>query len=50
MKQKQLPKITICNVNPYTTEYAYNLTQTPKYDESYLLDEEKQKLGHNLLY
>ena len=35
------PKITFCNVNKFTTQYAYNQTQM-----SNLSNQEKRKLGH----
>jgi hypothetical protein len=44
------PKVTFCNVNWFTTEYAYNLTQKGvDWDEvfNFTIDE-KQKLGHDL--
>jgi hypothetical protein len=37
------PKVTFCNVNPFTTEYAYNLTQRGIFDGSYLPNNEKAK-------
>ncbi len=42
------PKVTFCNVNPFTTQYAYNLTRKGIFDGSNLLDAEKQKLSHDL--
>lgn len=44
------PKVTICNTNPLTTEYAYNKSRLIGI---YLVDEffvndEKKKLGHDL--
>jgi hypothetical protein len=44
------PKVTFCNVNWFTTEYAYNLTQEGHEDsKAYRLsNNEKKKLGHNL--
>ena len=43
------PKVTFCNVNLFTTEYAYNLTQAnTHYSQiSLLSSENKKKLGHN---
>ena len=46
------PKVTFCNFNSLTTQYAYNLTQTiGQYDNligANLPDDEKKKLGHDL--
>jgi hypothetical protein len=44
------PKVTFCNVNWFTTEYAYNLTQEGHEDgKAYRLsNNEKKKLGHSL--
>ena len=44
------PKVTFCNVNWFTTEYAYNLTQEGNEDsKAYRLsNNEKKKLGHRL--
>jgi hypothetical protein len=42
------PKVTFCNLNEFTTEYAFNLTQQGVYYGNNLLNEEKQKLGHDL--
>lgn len=44
------PKVTFCNVNWFTTEYAYNLTQMNVTfgQVSSFSNEEKQKLGHDL--
>jgi hypothetical protein len=46
------PKVTICNLNPFTTEYAYNLYQN--FSDAYqnevkkLSDKDQKKLGHDL--
>ena len=48
------PKVTFCNLNPFTTEYAYNFMQKFPGDLEFynkgikLSDEEKSRLGHNL--
>ena len=42
------PKVTFCNVNTFSTEYAYNFTQIKNYDDNKLSDEEKKQLGHDL--
>ena len=43
------PKVTFCNVNQFTTEYAYNLTQQQQvFNGDILQDDEKKKLGHDL--
>jgi len=42
------PKVTFCNLNEFSTEYAYNLTQQGVYYGNDLSNEEKQKLGHDL--
>ena len=42
------PKVTFCNVNAFTTEYAYNLVQQGITDFSSLSFNEKKKLGHDL--
>jgi hypothetical protein len=42
------PKVTFCNLNSFTTKYAWNLTETSIDDGMYLSDEEKKKLGHDL--
>jgi hypothetical protein len=46
----KFPKVTFCNINWFTTEYAFNLTQT---DVKWVTiknfsDEQKQLLGHEL--
>ena len=43
------PKVTFCNVNPFTTEYGYNLSQMGiSYTDPNLSIEERKMLGHNL--
>jgi len=43
------PKVTFCNFNWFTTEYAYNQTRENIFYGNYLLsDEDKRKLGHDL--
>ena len=44
------PKVTFCNVNWFTTEYAYNLTQMGvEWSEIMSLStDEKKQLGHSL--
>jgi len=43
------PKVTFCNVNQLTTEYAYNLTQMRgEIDHNKLSNEEKKLLAHHL--
>ena len=42
------PKVTICNLNSYTTEFAYNLTRQGVYYGNDLSNEDKSKLGHYL--
>ena len=44
------PKITFCNVNLLTSEFAYNFTQMGNFDIDYskISNEEKKKLGHDL--
>ena len=42
------PKVTICNTNEFTTEYAYNLTQQGIFNGSGLTNEEKKLVGHDL--
>jgi hypothetical protein len=42
------PKITFCNVNWFTTEYAYDLTRKGIFNAFHLTDDMKKKLGHNL--
>jgi hypothetical protein len=42
------PKVTFCNINPFTTEYAFNLTQNGIYYGNDLSNEEKQRLDHDL--
>jgi hypothetical protein len=42
------PKVTFCNINPFTTEYAYNLYRNGIYYGNDLSNEEKQKLAHDL--
>ena len=42
------PKVTFCNVNQFTTEYAYNLTLKNITNGIDLTDEEKKKLSHDL--
>ena len=41
------PKVTFCNINPFTTEYAYNL-QFNNNQFLNLSNEKKKKLGHDL--
>lgn len=46
------PKITICNPNPLTTEYAFNKSKQMGISDFYLVDEyflneEKKELGHD---
>jgi hypothetical protein len=41
------PKVTFCNLNPFTTEYAYNLTQKGSLYNLYLSDDEKRMLSHD---
>ena len=43
------PKVTFCNLNPCTTQYAYDLYQaTGKCDVTYFSNEEKKQIGHDL--
>ena len=42
------PKVTFCNINRFTTEYAYNLTLKNITNGNNLSNEDKQKLGHDL--
>ena len=43
------PKVTICNLNMYQTEYAYDFLQYTEYqDPSFLSIEERKKFGHDL--
>jgi hypothetical protein len=47
------PKVTFCNVNKYTTQYAFTYLQTKSHimkdDYEYnISDEQKKKLGHDL--
>ena len=42
------PKVTFCNLNLYTTEYAFNLTQKGILFGNNLSNEEKKKVGHDL--
>jgi len=42
------PKVTFCNLNDFTTEYAYNLTQMGVYDGEFLSANERQMIVHNL--
>jgi hypothetical protein len=42
------PKVTFCNVNSFTTEYGYNLSQSRVFNFNDLSIGEKQKLGHDL--
>ena len=43
------PKVTFCNVNQFTTEYAYNQTQKQQvFNGDILQDDEKKKFGHDL--
>ena len=42
------PKVTICNFNPFTTEYAFNMIQLNVTSGNNLSDEEKKRLGHDL--
>jgi hypothetical protein len=46
--QTLFPKVTFCNYNSFTTEYAYNLTQMGILDGSSLSDGDKRRLGHDL--
>ena len=41
------PKVTICNLNKYATEFAFDLLQMNNFDTSLSL-EQKKKLGRNL--
>ena len=41
------PKVTFCNVNSYTTQYAYDLLQIKTIDDSILSIEEEKRLGHD---
>ena len=45
------PRATFCNLNKFTTEYAYNLlTQNSYHDEvNKLSDDEKKRLAHNFI-
>jgi hypothetical protein len=43
------PKVTFCNSNKFTTEYAFKLKQTSdEIDDRFFTNEEKRKLGHDL--
>ena len=42
------PKVTFCNLNDSTTEYAYNLTQSNIYDGEFLSAYERKMIVHNL--
>ena len=43
------PKVTFCNVNKYTTQYAFDLNGTQKNGNlDNFSDEEKRKFGHDL--
>ena len=42
------PKVTFCNLNLFTTEYAYKLVREGIYSSTNLSDEEKKQLGHDL--
>ena len=42
------PKVTFCNLNGFTTQYAFNLTQSGTFFATDLTDNEKKSVGHNL--
>jgi hypothetical protein len=42
------PKVTFCNINQFTTEFAYNLTQMNLTNAINLSTADKKKLGHGL--
>ena len=42
------PKVTFCNLNDFTTEYAYNLTQTGIFDGEFLPVNERKMIVHDL--
>lgn len=42
------PKVTFCNLNMMQTEYAWNFTQIPFNDFTFLTNDDKKRLGHNL--
>ena len=42
------PKVTFCNLNEFTTEYAYNLTQMNITNGNNLTNDQKKKVGHSL--
>ena len=42
------PKVTFCNLNRFTTEYAYGLTQNKNFNPKDLTSDEKKLLAHDL--
>jgi hypothetical protein len=42
------PKVTFCNINQFTTEFAYNLTKMNITSGNSLSTADKRKLGHDL--
>ena len=42
------PKVTFCNVNPFATKYAFNLTQYKIENGDSLFNDEQINLGHDL--